>query len=60
MKGPTTRQRHLLVEALREAVRGMQRDCASMWMPDLSVQGESTEVRPIKCDDGQYNEPMQT
>jgi hypothetical protein len=26
-------------------------------MPDLSVQGESTDVRPIKCDAGQYNEP---
>ena len=57
MKGPTTQQRHLLVEALREAVRGMQRECASMGMPCLPVQGESTEVRPLRCDEGQYDEP---
>eukprot|EP00966_Prymnesium_polylepis_P129735 3000219-Prymnesium_polylepis.1 len=57
MKGPTVQWRHLLVEALREAIWEMQRDFASMGMPDRSVQGDSIDVRPIKCDGGQCSEP---
>eukprot|EP00966_Prymnesium_polylepis_P124290 2873954-Prymnesium_polylepis.1 len=57
MKGRTAQRRHPLVEALRKAIWEMQRDFACMGMPDLPVQGESIDVRPIKGDGEQCSEP---